>query len=138
MSEVRDAAEILIASSRELDDLSRGLMNAEVELAPIERELETFVADFQVGLYEDCLSKGERLPSSEIRLALAHRAFDRDRFNRYLALRAARVRARQRIGDLKGIVDAQRSILSALKTELEATESGPQPQWSGSREYPNG
>jgi uncharacterized protein (UPF0371 family) len=130
MSEVRDAAEILIASSRELDDLSKALMNSEKELAPIERELEIFVSDFQVALYDEHRSRDERLPSSEIRLALAYRAFDRDRYNRYLALKAARVRARQRIGDLKGIVDAQRSILSALKTELEASE-GPQPQWTG-------
>lgn len=130
MTEVRDAAEILIASSHELDNLSKNLMNAEVELAPIERELEMFVDDFQVALYEEYREKGERLPASEVRLALAHRAFDRDRYNRYLALKAARVRARQRISDLKGIVDAQRSILSALKTEVEASE-GPQPQWSG-------
>jgi hypothetical protein len=133
MSEVRDAAEILIASSRELDDLSKALMNSEKELAPIERELEIFVSDFQVAMWDECREAGERLPAAEIRQALAHRAFDRDRYNRYLALKAARARARQRIGDLKGIVDAQRSILSALKTELEASE-GPQPQWSGTRD----
>lgn len=129
MSEVRNAAEILIHSSHELDDLSKALMAAELELAPIERELELFVSDFQVALYDEHRARDERLPSSEIRLALAYRAFDRDRYNRYLALKAARVRARQRISDLKGIVDAQRSILSALKTELEASE-GPQPQWT--------
>jgi hypothetical protein len=137
MSEVRDAAEILISSARELDDLSKALMKSELELAPIERELEIFVSDFQVGLYDEHRARNERLPSAEIRLALAYRAFDRDRYNRYLALKAARVRARQRIGNLKGVVDAQRSILSALKIETEATE-GPQPQWTGGREYPNG
>jgi hypothetical protein len=131
MSEVRDAANILIRSAEELDHLSKSLMDVELELAPIERELEIFVADFQVALYEEHRDSGERLPSSEVRVALAHRAFDRDRYNRYLALRAARVRGRQRISDLKGIVDAQRSILSALKIEVEASE-GPQPAWTPS------
>jgi len=112
MTEVRDAAEVLIRSSHELDDLSKNLMQVEVELAPIERDLEVFVADFQVALYEEHRDKGERLPASEVRIALAHR-----------------VRGRQRISDLKGIVDAQRSILSALKIEVEASE-GPQPAWT--------
>jgi hypothetical protein len=129
VTEVRDAAAILIKSATELDELSKALMNAELELAPIERDLEVWVADFQVGMFEDYREKDERLPASEIRVAMAHRAFDRDRYNRYLALKAARSRARQRISDLKGIVDAQRSILSALKLELEASE-GPQPQWT--------
>lgn len=129
VSEVRAAAEILIASANELDNLSKNLMNVELELAPLERELETFISDFQVAMWDEYREKDERLPSSEIRTALAHRSFDRDRYNRVLALKAARARARQRIGDLKGIVDAQRSILSALKLEVEASE-GPQPQWT--------
>jgi hypothetical protein len=130
VTEVRDAAEILISSSAELDNLSKALMNAELELAPLERELEVFVSDFHVALWEEYRDKGERPPASEVRIALAHRAFDRDKYNRYLALKAARGRAKQRISDLKGVVDAQRSILSALKIEVEASE-GPQPQWNG-------
>jgi hypothetical protein len=38
-----------------------------------------------------------------------------------MRLQAARKRAEKRISSLKAAADAQRSILSALKTELEAT-----------------
>jgi hypothetical protein len=48
----------------------------------------------------------------------------------YRALLRRRQKAKQRLTDLREIVAAQRSIVSAAKTEMEASE-GPQPAWSG-------
>jgi hypothetical protein len=132
MSDVAAAAQTLMASANELDELSKKLMDAELELAPIERDLTEHIADFTAACWTRHVEEDAKLPSAEIRTALAHKSFDRDRFNRCLALRAARARAKGRLSDLKEIVSAQRSILSALKTELEASE-GPQPQWSPDR-----
>jgi hypothetical protein len=73
----------------------------------------------------------------EVREALAHRAMDKQLYARYRACKRARTRAKQRLTDLREIVAAQRSIVSAAKSEQEASE-GPQPAWSGSREFPYG
>jgi len=54
---------------------------------------------------------------------------DADLSLRYRGLIRRRQKAKQRLNDLREIVAAQRSIVSAAKTEMEATE-GPQPQWT--------
>jgi hypothetical protein len=124
-----DASLSLMASARELDDLSKTLSGVERELEPLENELSMWIEDFHAACWEKHVLEEAKLPSSEIRVALAHKAFDREKYTRVLALTAARNRGKRRISDLKGVVDAQRSIVSALKTETEAA-SGPQPQWS--------
>ena len=55
-----------------------------------------------------------------MRLKLAHKAMDPGVLGRYIGLLNSRKRLEKRIGALKSAVDAQRSILSALKSELEA------------------
>ena len=124
-----ESAVILMRCSQELDDLSKSLLTTEKELAQLEVDLTGHVEDFQVSLWEDHMD-GEKLPPAEIRLALAHKAFDRDRLNRLRSLKAGRNRAKARLSDLREVVAAHRSIVSAEKTEVEAS-SGPQPQWSG-------
>jgi hypothetical protein len=128
-SDVINASLTLMASARELDELSKTLTGVERELEPLETELSTWVEDFHAACWERHVMEEAKLPSSEIRVALAHKAFDREKYTRVLTLTAARNRGKRRISDLKGVVDAQRSIVSALKTEMEAAE-GPQPQWS--------
>lgn len=130
MTDIAEASRALMDAAKELDGLSRKLVEIERELAPIELDLTAFVEDFKVALWQKHVDDGEKHPPEETRNALAHRAFETDRYHRALALRAARARAKGRLSDLREIVAAQRSIVSAAKTELEATE-GPQPQWSG-------
>jgi chromosome segregation ATPase len=50
-----------------------------------------------------------------------YEAMDPALLGRHKGLCASRDRLKQRIADLKAEIEAQRSILSALKTEMEAT-----------------
>ena len=127
-----ESANALMAAARELDELSKGLLKVEQELAPIEVELHeweeaTHASAWELHVGDDAM----KLPSEAIRLAQAHRSFDRVKYQRFLTLKAQRARGKQRIADLREIVAAHRSIVSAEKTELEATE-GPQPAWTPS------
>jgi hypothetical protein len=126
VSDIALAAQILIASADELNAVSLRLEETSNQLEPLEAELTEHVEDFIVGLWT---AHVEKHPPEETRKALAHRAFDRDKYRSILTLRAARARAKGRLNDLREIVAAQRSIVSAAKTEVEATE-GPQPHWS--------
>ena len=132
MTDIATAARVLIASADELNTVSLRLIEIEEELAPLEAVLQQHIEDFVVGLWTDHIDRGEKHPPEKTREALAHRAFDRDRYHTILTLRASRGRQKARLSDLREIVAAQRSIVSAAKTEMEATE-GPQPQWSGGR-----
>ena len=132
MTDIATAARILIASADELNRVSLKLVEVEEELAPLEADLSQHIEDFIVGLWADHIDRGEKHPPEKTREALAHRAFDRDRYHKILTLRASRGRQKARLSDLREVVAAQRSIVSAAKTEVEATE-GPQPQWSGGR-----
>jgi hypothetical protein len=109
--------------------VSLKLVQVEEELAPLEARLVEHIEDFMVGLWTDHIDRGEKHPPQETRSALAHRAFDRDRYHAILTLRASRGRQKARLSDLREIVAAQRSIVAAARTEVEATE-GPQPSWS--------
>jgi hypothetical protein len=129
MSDIADASRTLMVKARELDDLSNHLTGVEKELGPLEAQLTLHEEGFEAACWDRHVKDDEKLPPQKTREALARRAFDSDRYSRILALRAARTLCKRRIGDLKEIVDAQRSIVSALKLELEASE-GPQPQWS--------
>lgn len=106
----------------ELDTRSSELADVERRLEPTELAYQAFVDDFEVGLwtkYEDSEYK-TKLPPEPMRLKLAHKAIDPDLLGRYIGLVNSRKRLEKRIGALKSAVDAQRSILSALKAEVEA------------------
>lgn len=104
----------------ELDGLSRALHETERRLEPVERQYRTFVDDFEVGLWKQHQDEGKKLPSEALRVKLAEQAMDPALLGQYVGLVMARKRAEKRIKDLRSAVDAQRSILSALKTEMEA------------------
>jgi hypothetical protein len=55
-----------------------------------------------------------------MRLKLAHNEMAPELLGEWAALCASRDRMRKRITDLKSEVEAQRSILSSLKLEMEA------------------
>ena len=119
----------------ELDELSRNLAEVERRLVPTEAEYEEFMASFEEGLWQKHVQDGEKLPPEKLRERMAHRAMPAELLGRYTALVSQRRRIRDRVGSVKAVVDAQRSILSALKAELDAgsSPSGSQPAWSGPR-----
>lgn len=131
MSDPASAMKVLSEYATELDTLSKNLTDLERSLEPVENEVRVFTDDFELGLYtRSTEDDGFRLPSEALREKLARRAMPPDLYGRHAALLASRDRMLKRIGHLKLLVEAQRSILSALKSEAEASR-GPQPQWSG-------
>ena len=76
------------------------------------------------GLWAKHIEDGAKLPSEEIRLRLARKDMPPKLLGEYTDLKAQRKRLENRIRDIKTQVEAQRSILSALKTEAEASGAG--------------
>ena len=120
MSDVAECIARLREAADELDGLSRALHEIERDREPVEREYQKFVDDFEVGMWRRHQDIGEKLPAEKLRVKLAEQAMDPALLGRYVGLQMARKRAEKRIRDLRASVDAQRSILSALKTEAEA------------------
>jgi hypothetical protein len=109
--------------AQELDMLSKRLGHVETELEPITLEYEAFMGSYEEGLWEQHVA-GAKLPSEAIRTRMAHRAMGADLLGAYMHLISERRRIEKRIQALKAIIDAKRSILSALKLELEAGGGG--------------
>jgi hypothetical protein len=120
VSEVAVCIAKLRECADELDGLSRRLHTTERDLEPVEREYRKFVDDFEVGLWKQHQDEGKKLPSEALRVKLAEREMEPALLGRYVGLVMARKRAEKRIQALRATVDAQRSILSALKVEEEA------------------
>lgn len=122
MSTPAEAMDRLSLLADELDQRSRELADVERRLEPIEIAYQGFVDEHEVGRWvkhEDSDGK-VKLPSEAMRLKLAHKDMDPALLGRYVGLVHSRRRLEKRIAALKVQVDAQRSILSALKAELEA------------------
>lgn len=107
--------------AKELDYLSKQLSKVERELEPVEQEHEAFRTAFEAGLWEQHVEAGAKFPAEGLRLRMAHQAMPAELLGRYVELMGSRRRLMQRIGTLKAVCDAKRSILSALKVELEAS-----------------
>ena len=120
-----DAMLKLGEQAEELGDLSGRLADVSRKLEPVEREYTDFVDNHELGLWNRSEDEdGFKLPSAAIRLKLAHQAMPPELLGRYKGLVESRSRLVQRIRDLKAEIEAQRSILSALKVEMEASGSG--------------
>jgi hypothetical protein len=102
-----------------LDTLSKELGEAERLRAQAEDDYEDFIDNFVAGLYEQ--SGNKRLPGEDVRRSLAHKAMPAETLGQYRTLTRRAERLRRRIADVKVQVDANRSILSALKLEMEAS-----------------
>ena len=113
----------LDALSQELDHVSKELAKTEEEVEPIEAQYEERVTDWETALWDQCREDPEtqKWPPEKLRTRMAHKAFDAVLLAQMTALQAKRKRLEKRVGSIKVQVDAQRSILSALKTEAEAT-----------------
>ena len=121
MTDVIDARGNLNRLSLELGQLSTKLAQVCRDLEPVEAEYTRFVDDFELGLLLKSETSDYKLPSGALRLKLAHQKIDADLLGRRMGLTNSRERLQQRIRDLKAEIEAQRSILSALKVEMEAT-----------------
>jgi uncharacterized protein (DUF2252 family) len=130
---IADSSAHLIAATLELDRISKQLVQIEKHIELQEPEIEDLIEGFIATLYEDAQEKGERLPPEDVRKALAGRSVSPELRRAYRQNIAVRRRCKSRLADLREIVAAHRSIVSAAKTEIEASE-GPQPHWSPSYE----
>lgn len=121
MSDVIDAIGKLREHAEELDGLSKALHLVEQELEPVQDAYDIWVDAFDVGLWVKHTDGGEKLPPAAMRTKLAHKQMDPVLLGRYVGLHRKRDELMRQIGIVKAMVDAQRSILSALKTEMEAS-----------------
>lgn len=117
----QDVLQRLDGHALELGELSAARLKVNRALADADREYTAFVDDFETGLWLKAQADGKRLPSQDLRVKLARQAMAPELLGKHDGLVMQRDRIRQRIGDLKVIVDAERSVLSALKTEMEAS-----------------
>jgi hypothetical protein len=108
--------------SRELGTLSTTLAKVNQALEPVQDEYERFLDDFETGLwFRSETEDGYKLPPKDMRVRLAHKAMSPELLGSYRGLTNKRDRLRRAISDKKADVDAWRSMLSALKAEMEAS-----------------
>jgi hypothetical protein len=119
VSSVVEVTGRLDRQATELDELSKALTITERKLEPVETLIGEFEDDFAAGWWERH-EKGEKLPPEAIRDALCRQALPEKLRQEHASLLAKRKRLEKRIKHLGAAIDAQRSILSALKLELEA------------------
>jgi len=119
-----EATEKLDRLATEMGQLGDKLARVERDLEPVDAEFVRFVDDHELGLYARSISEdGFKLPSEALRQKLAIQAMPPELYGRRTALVRSRDRLVQRIRTLKVEVEAQRSILSALKEEASASGS---------------
>jgi len=118
----QEALDRLDDSRAELGRLSSALFEVNQRLDQVDHDYQEFIDNFEVGLYlKSEETDGPRLPSESMRQKLARREMDPELLGRRDGLIRKRERIRQRISDVKAMVEADRSILSALKVEAEAS-----------------
>ncbi len=110
----------LDAYASELDGCSRKLAEVEDQLEPLDNIYEEAVDDFEAQLWENHEDRDAKLPPEKMRLILARRSISPGIRSKRATLLSKRKRLEKRIRTLAELVDAQRSILSALKAEMEA------------------
>lgn len=119
-----DPGTVLVAlddHAAELDQLSKALADTERKLEPVTREYEEFMSAYEEGLWDRHVEGGEKFPAESLRTRMGHRAMPPELLGRYTSLMGSRKRIEKRVSTLKAIVEAKRSILSALKVEMEAS-----------------
>jgi predicted nucleic acid-binding Zn-ribbon protein len=119
MSSVVAVTAKLDQMAAELDDLSKKLTLVERKLEPVEQVVTEYEDDYEAAWWER-QKAGEKLPPQPIREALCRTSMPEKLRGEHAALLASRKRLMQRIKHIGEGVDAQRSILSALKAEMEA------------------
>lgn len=120
MSSVVEVTGKLDQQATELDELSKTLASTERKLEPLETFYEEALDDFEVGCWDSHVKEEAKLPPAEMRERLARRTMPEKVLTERATLLAKRKRLEKRIKALGSAIDAQRSILSALKLEIEA------------------
>lgn len=128
---IAEASARLIRAASELDEISKALVQTEGAIEELEPLYQQWIEDFIAGLWDESVEEEKKFPPQDVRNAMAVKAMDPDLRRDYRACIRRRQKTKQRLTDLREIVAAQRSIVSAAKTEVEASE-GPQPAWSPS------
>ena len=105
----------------ELDVRSKELAETERRLEPVEAQYEETLSDWETALWEESQTTDTKFPPEKLRLRMAHRAMNATLLGAFNTKQAKRKRLEKRIAAIKVQVDAQRSILSALKAEAEAS-----------------
>jgi predicted nucleic acid-binding Zn-ribbon protein len=126
-----EASQRLIAAADELDSISKALVQLENVIEELEPRYEDAIEAFIAELWDESVRDEKKFPPKDVRDAMAFKAMDADLRLSYRMTIRRRQKTKQRLTDLREIVAAQRSIVSAAKTEMEAT-AGPQPAWSNS------
>lgn len=122
MSDVVTVRGKLAGQGSELERLSRALSDVSDRFDPVAEKYRQFVDHHELGLLSRSeTDDGYRLPSEALRLKLAHAAMNPEALGLYMGLKAKRDSLQREIRDLKAAVEVNRSILSALKVEMEAT-----------------
>ncbi len=132
MAEVIDATNRLDALARELGKRSEELAKAARTLdgyvdangervVGVQEQYEDWMDTFETGLYQKQEEGGSKMPSEAMRERLGRRDMPPQLLGAHRTLLAQRNRLEARIRDIKAEIEAQRSILSALKLEMEAT-----------------
>lgn len=113
-----EALQRLDDHAKELEQLSEklGLVSSALEAA--ERDYQNFIDSFEVGMYLQYDAENKRLPSEAMRLKLARREMRPELLGQRDELTRRRERIKQRISDIKVIIESERSILSALKESI--------------------
>ena len=107
--------------STELGQLATTLAGVNKALVPVQESYERFLDDFETGLWFKHETEGAKLPPADMRIRLAHKAMAPELLGQYHGLTDKRDRLRKAISDKKALVDAWRSMLSALKAEVEGS-----------------
>lgn len=110
--------------AQEMNALSEGMAYVARALEPVEAAYEKHMDDYEIGLWEKHTNEDAKLPAEKMRVKLAHRAMDPALYGRYFALVKSRDRMVKRISALKCSIEANRSLLSAMK---EGLVQGPGP-----------
>jgi hypothetical protein len=129
VSDIATSSTALMNAAKELDEVSKALIAVEQAIEIQEPQVEDKLEAFYAVLWEDQEERERKMPPADVRERLAWRALDEDLKQAYRRNLAVRRRCKSRLADLREIVAAHRSIVSAAKTEMEATE-GPQPHWT--------
>ncbi len=110
----------LNAYSDELDQLSRKLEGVEERYALAKDAYDDFMAGYEIGLWTQSQEDGTKMPREKLTERLGHKAMPPIVLGEYTRMSAERDRLMRRERTLKSVIDGKRSVLSALKEEMQA------------------
>ena len=122
MTSVAEEIQILTGYANRLDELSKLQTELLRELEPVSFLLEQALLLYEATVWKAHMNENKKLPPKGVREALGHQQVDPSVISRYTRLTNDSHRVEKEISHLKALIDARRSILSALKLELEATQ----------------